>query len=88
VAGVLASLTGALRCVLATPEEFKTTLLTAGAGGHPADTVAPIPCSVSGAYHGLSRLPTHLLDGLEFRDQLIALADGLHDLALRLRGPD
>ena len=72
----------------ATPEDFEATLFTAVDAGHGADTVAAMACSVSGASHGLSRLPTCLLDDLEFREQRIAMADGLHDLALRLHGAD
>jgi len=76
---VLESFPCALWCFLATPEDFEATLFSAVDAGHDADTVAAMACSVSGAYHGLSRLPTRLLDDLEFRDHLIALADGLHD---------
>jgi len=70
----------------ATPGGFEATLFTAVDAGHDADTVAAMACSVSGAYHGLSRLPARLLDDLEFREQLIALAGGLHDLHLQLHG--
>jgi ADP-ribosylglycohydrolase len=55
--------------------------------GHDADTVAAMAGSISGAYHGLSRLPARLRDDLEFRDHLIALADGPHGLHLQLHGP-
>jgi ADP-ribosylglycohydrolase len=85
---VLESLPSALWCFLATPEDFEATLFTAVDAGHDADTVAAMACSVSGAYHGLSRLPSRLLDDLEFRDRLIELADGLHDLAVRLHRAD
>lgn len=85
---VLESLPCALWCFLATSEDFETTLFTAVDAGHDADTVAAMACSISGAYHGFSRLPTRLLDELEFRDRLIELADGLHDLAVRLHGAD
>ena len=81
---VLESLPCALWCFLATPEDFEATLFAAVDAGHDADTVAAMACSVSGAYHGLSRLPGHLLDDLEFRDRLIGLADDLHGLHLRL----
>ena len=33
-------------------------------------------CSVSGAYHGYSRLPRRLLDELEYRGHLVELAEG------------
>ena len=78
-AGVLDSFPCALWCFRVTPEDFETTLCTTVAAGHDADTVRAMASTVSGAYHGLSGLPTRLLDDLEFRDHLIALADGLHD---------
>jgi len=78
----------ALWCFLATPEDYETTLVTAVDAGRDADTVAAMACSVSGAYHGLSRLPARFRSDLEFCDRPIALADGLHNLPLRLRGPD
>ena len=56
--------------------------------GHDADTVAAMACSVSGAYHGFSRLPSRLLEDLEYRDRLIELTDGLHDLHAKLHGAD
>jgi len=76
----------ALWCFLATPEDFEATLFAAVDAGHDAHTVAAMACAVSGAYHGLSGLPTRLLDDLEYRDCLIVLADGLHDLWMRLHG--
>lgn len=85
---VLESLPCALWCFLATPEDFEATLFAAVDAGHDADTVAAMACSVSGAYHGFSGLPSRLLDDLEFRDHLIELADSLHDLAGRLHGAD
>jgi ADP-ribosylglycohydrolase len=87
-AHVLESLPTAVWCFLTSPEDFEATLFTAVDAGHDANTVVAMPCSVSGAYHGLSRLPPRLLEDLEFRDHLIELPDGLHDPALKLHGAD
>ena len=54
--------------------------------GHDADTVAAMACTLSGAYHGYSRLPQRLLAELEFHDPLLELADNLHALHRRLYG--
>ncbi|HSC70080.1 MAG TPA: ADP-ribosylglycohydrolase family protein [Candidatus Methylomirabilis sp.] len=75
---VLESLPCAVWCFLASPEGFEQTLFAAVDAGHDADTVAAMACSVAGAYHGFSRLPPRLLDGLEYHDRLIELADGLY----------
>jgi ADP-ribosylglycohydrolase len=83
---VLESLPCAVWCFLAGPEDFEQTLFTAVDAGHDADTVAAMACTLSGAYHGYSRLPERLLDELEYRDRLVELADGLHDLYRRLCG--
>jgi ADP-ribosylglycohydrolase len=74
---VLESLPCALWCFLASPEDFEQTLFAAVDAGHDADTVAAMACSISGAYHGYSRLPRRLLDELEYRDHLVELADNL-----------
>lgn len=84
---VLESLPCALWCFLASPEDFEQSLFVAVDAGHDADTVAAMACTLAGAYHGYSRLPTRLLDDLEFRDTLLALADGLFDVNRRLHGP-
>jgi ADP-ribosylglycohydrolase len=83
---VLESLPCALWCFLASPEDFEQTLFAAVDAGHDADTVAAMACSVSGAYHGHSRLPQRLLADLEDHDRLVALADRLYDLHRRLYG--
>ena len=56
--------------------------------GHDADTVAAMACTLSGAYHGYSRLPKRLLDELEYHDRLFRPADELYDLNRRLHGTD
>lgn len=84
---VLESLPCALWCFLASPEAFEQTLFTAVDAGHDADTVAAMACTLAGAYHGTTELPSRLLDDLEYRDHLLGLADGLFDLNRRLYGP-
>jgi ADP-ribosylglycohydrolase len=83
---VLGSFPCALWCFLASAEDFEETLFTAVDGGHDADTVAAMACTLSGAYHGYSRLPQRLLADLEYHDRLLELADGLHELHRRLYG--
>ncbi len=83
---MLESLPCALWCFLASPEDFEQSLFTAVDAGHDADTVAAVACTLSGAYHGYSRLPQPILDDLEYHDRLVELADGLHALNRRLRG--
>ena len=80
---VLESLPCALWCFLATPEDFEQTLFTAVDAGYDADTVAAMACTLSGAYHGYSRLPQRLVADLEYHDRLIALAEGLYVLYRR-----
>jgi len=83
---VLESLPCSLWCFLARPEDFEQTLFAAVDAGHDADTVAAMACTLSGAYHGYSRLPQRLLAELEFHDPLLELADNLHALHRRLYG--
>jgi ADP-ribosylglycohydrolase len=70
---VLGSLPCARWCFLASSEDFEQTLFAAVDAGHDADTVAAMACSVSGAYHGYSRLPARLLGDLEYHDDLVNL---------------
>lgn len=80
----MGSLPCALWCFLAFPEDFEQTLFTAVDAGHDADTVAAMACTLSGAYHGYSRLPQRLLADLEYHDRLVKLADDLYELNQRL----
>jgi ADP-ribosylglycohydrolase len=75
---VLESWPCAAWCFLATPEAFEATLFAAVDASQDADTVAAMACTLSGVYHGFSRLPPRLLAGLEYRDRLLELADGLY----------
>ena len=81
---VLGSFPCAVWCFLASPDDFEQTLFTTVDAGHDADTVAAIACTLSGAYHGYSRLPQRLLADLEYHDHLLGLADGLYELNRRL----
>jgi ADP-ribosylglycohydrolase len=42
--------------------------------------VAALACTLSGAYHGYTRLPQRFRDDLEYHDRLLELADGLYGL--------
>ena len=81
---VLESLPCARWCFLASPEDIEQTLFTAVDAGHDADTVAAMACTVSGAYHGYAKLPKRLVEGLEFHDHLVDLADELYAFHQRL----
>jgi ADP-ribosylglycohydrolase len=56
------------------------------ATSHNGDTIAAMTCTLSGAYHGYSRLPKRLLVKLEYHDRLLRLADNLRVLHRRLYG--
>ena len=44
-----------------------------------ADAVAGTACTLAGAHHGYSKLPTRLVADLEYHDCLLHLADGLFE---------
>lgn len=77
---VVDSLRTALWAVLraTTYEEAVCTVVNMG---DDADTVAAITGALAGARHGARAIPQRWLDALEVRDQALALADRLADLA-------
>lgn len=75
---VLESLPFALYCFLRSPDDFEQVLHTAVSYGGDTDTVASMACSIAGAYLGAKAIPDHLLQGLEFKDRLLNLADGMY----------
>lgn len=83
---VLESLPSAIWCFLASPEDFEQTLFGAVDAGHDADTIAAMACTLSGAYHGYSKLPKRLVADLEYHERLLELADNLHAVHRRLYG--
>jgi len=81
----LESVPAAVYCFLRTPDDPRQVILTAVNAGHDADTVASMAGNLAGAWNGIERLrqesPTWWSD-LEYRDDLIDLANQLLDLAL------
>jgi ADP-ribosylglycohydrolase len=75
---VLESLPFALYCFLRSPEDFSQILSTAVNYGGDADTVASMACAIAGAYLGVDAIPESLLQGLEFKETLVDLADKMH----------
>lgn len=74
---VLESLPHAFYCFLRTPTDFRETLLQAVNTSHDSDTVAAIACNLSGALNGVSAIPQAYLEELEFRDELVSLAQAV-----------
>lgn len=82
----LESVPAALYCFLRTPDDPRQVILTAVNAGYDADTVASMAGNIGGAWCGAERLrrgAAEWWDELEYRDEIIDLADGLAALALR-----
>lgn len=79
---VLESVPAALYCFLRSPDDVEKTLLLAVHAGHDADTVAAMAGTLGGALGGVEVLPPRLLPELEYRDELIALANRLYGLSI------
>jgi len=75
---VLESLPFALYCFLRSPDDFDQVIHTAVSYGGDTDTVASMACAIAGAYQGVQAIPEHLLQGLEFKDRLLNLADKMY----------
>lgn len=80
---VLESVPAAMYCFLRSPDNMEQVLLQAANAAYDADTVAALAGTLAGALGGEAALPARLLPELEYRDELVALADGLFDLAER-----
>ncbi|MBI2941201.1 MAG: ADP-ribosylglycohydrolase family protein [Chloroflexi bacterium] len=81
----LESVPAALYCFLRSPGDPRQVLLTAVYAGHDADTVAAMAGNLVGAWVGAERLRTGEPEwwaDLEYRDELIALADALAEFAV------
>jgi ADP-ribosylglycohydrolase len=81
---VLESLPAALYCFLKSPEDPGQVLLTAVNAGRDADTVASMAGQLAGAWNGadlLERQRPDWWDELEYRSDLIDLADQLAEIA-------
>ena len=80
----LESVPAALYCFLRTPDDPRTVIMTAVRAGRDADTVASMAGNLVGAWVGAERLRTDAdswWSELEYRDELIDLADALVTLA-------
>jgi poly(ADP-ribose) glycohydrolase ARH3 len=77
------SVTTAIAAFTMTPDSYPATIATCLCLGGDVDTLAAMAGAISGAYLGLSAVPTHLLDRLENgylgKDYLADLANLLHD---------
>jgi len=80
---VLESLPAALWFFLRCPDDVEGVIVEAVMGGHDADTVASMAGAYVGAYLGDSAFPERWVgEDLEYRDELVALADALYDLGV------
>lgn len=83
-ASALEAVPAALYAFLRSPDDPREVILTAVNAGHDADTVAGMAGNFAGAWCGAERLEREApewLDELEARDELVAIADYLADLA-------
>ena len=82
----LESVPAALYCFLRSPNDPRQVILTAVNAGYDADTVASMAGNLAGAWCGAERLQREAPEWwteLEYREELIGLADGLADLAVK-----
>jgi ADP-ribosylglycohydrolase len=81
----LESVPAALYCFLRTPDDPREVIMTAVRAGRDADTVASMAGNLAGAWVGAVRLRAEAepwWSELEFRDELMGLADALAELTL------
>ena len=74
---VLESLSMALFCFLRTPGDFRQVVIDAVNHSLDSDTVGAIAGALAGALNGYESIPDKYLDELEFREELVELADQL-----------
>jgi len=79
---VLESVPAALYCFMRSPDNMEQSLLLAANAGYDADSVAAMAGTLGGALGGEAALPQRLLPELEYREELLVLADGLWQKAL------
>ena len=68
-------------------DDFRSAILLAANLGGDADTTAAITGQLAGALYGYSAIPSDWLSKLAWREQIIAVAEGLADLGLKLSRP-
>ena len=68
-------------------DDFRSAVLLAANLGGDADTTAAITGQLAGALYGVSGIPSDWLSKLAWREQIIAFAEGLADLGLKLSRP-
>jgi len=78
---VLESLPTAMYAFLRNHHDFEATLFAAVDAGYDCDTSAAMAGSLAGALLGRAQIPERWLAELEFREELIRLADGIHALS-------
>jgi len=78
---VLESLPTAIYAFMRHYHDFEATLFAAVDAGYDCDTSGSMACALSGALLGHVQIPSQWMEELEFRDELIRLADRLHDLS-------
>lgn len=84
----LESVPAALYCFLRSPDDPRQVIVTAVNGGHDADTVASMAGNLAGAWCGARRLEAEEAEwwnDLEYREELIGLADRLLELSLGVK---
>jgi ADP-ribosyl-[dinitrogen reductase] hydrolase len=78
----VASLEAALWCVARTTS-FEEAVLAAVNLGDDADTTGAITGQIAGALYGCDAIPANWLSDLYMRDEIVAFADRLHEMAAR-----
>ncbi len=80
---VVETVASAFYCFLRTPEDFKTSVITAVMGGYDTDTTAAITGALSGAFNGISGIPERWVNGVEQSGYIRELARSIYKLALK-----
>ena len=79
---VLESIPAALCCFINSPSSFEETLLNAVNAGGDTDSIAAMAGALSGALNGASAIPMRWLMELENKEEIIILANRLHDIVM------
>ena len=79
---VLESIPAAICCFINSPSSFEDTLLNAVNAGGDTDSIAAMAGALSGALNGASAIPMRWLMELENKDEIIFLANRLHDIVM------